>query len=213
MKKINKLTNIKLIIFDLDGVLIDSKKNMQFAWNQVKKVHSINSSFKDYLKFIGLPFNNILKNLSIKNNHKSIFNTFKASSSSKFKLIKPYPYMKLILSILKKKNIKLGIVTSKDSYRTRKILKLYKVNNIDVVSPYTIKMKGKPYPDQLIHVLKKTNIKSINAAYVGDMYVDFLASKRAKMKFIFAKYGYGNNSNQYKHKISSLLDLKHLNYS
>ena len=113
MKKINKLTNIKLIIFDLDGVLIDSKKNMKFAWNQVKKVHSINSSFKDYLKFIGLPFNNILKNLSIKNNHKSIFNTFKTSSSSKFKLIKPYPYMKLILSILKKKTLNWALLHQK----------------------------------------------------------------------------------------------------
>ena len=28
---------IKLIIFDFDGVLIDSKKNMEISWESVKK--------------------------------------------------------------------------------------------------------------------------------------------------------------------------------
>ena len=32
-------------------------------------------------------------------------------------------------------------------------------------------------------------------AYVGDMPVDFLSSKNAKIKFIFAKYGYAKNKN------------------
>ena len=31
------MKNIKLIIFDVDGVLIDSKKNMQLSWEKLCK--------------------------------------------------------------------------------------------------------------------------------------------------------------------------------
>ena len=56
----------KLIIFDLDGVLINSKKNMENSWNFIKKEHNLKHSFNEYYKFIGLPFQEILKKLSIK---------------------------------------------------------------------------------------------------------------------------------------------------
>ena len=36
-----------LIIFDLDGVVIDSKKNMSYAWGKVKKKHQIKMGFKN----------------------------------------------------------------------------------------------------------------------------------------------------------------------
>ena len=35
----------KFIIFDLDGVIFDSKNNMRVAWNQVNKELEFNDSF------------------------------------------------------------------------------------------------------------------------------------------------------------------------
>ena len=37
-----KNLKFKFFIFDLDGVLFDSKKNMKKSWNSVKKKHKIN---------------------------------------------------------------------------------------------------------------------------------------------------------------------------
>ena len=37
---------IKLVIFDLDGVLIDSKPNMKFAWNMVRKKFNIKARIR-----------------------------------------------------------------------------------------------------------------------------------------------------------------------
>ena len=68
--------------------------------------------------------------------------------------------------------------------------------------------RGKPHPDQLKYVSKNAD-KAQNTIYVGDMYVDFLASKNAKMKFVFAKYGYGEIIKN-THKINSLSDLKYI---
>ena len=49
MKKTNKLA----IILDLDGVLINSKKNMEISWNITKKKFNLKSNFNDYFKEIG----------------------------------------------------------------------------------------------------------------------------------------------------------------
>ena len=35
MKKLKK----KFLIFDIDGVLVDSKKNMELSWSKVQKKH------------------------------------------------------------------------------------------------------------------------------------------------------------------------------
>ena len=39
------IKNIKLILFDLDGVIIDTKKNMQLSWKKVQKRFNLNISF------------------------------------------------------------------------------------------------------------------------------------------------------------------------
>ena len=52
---------IKLVLFDLDGVLIDSKENMRCAWI-VKKKFNLKQSFENYFKNIGLPFCYFKKN-------------------------------------------------------------------------------------------------------------------------------------------------------
>ena len=60
----------KLVIFDLDGVLIDSRENMKLSWNSLNKQFNLNLKFKRYLYYIGLPFEKILKNLGIKKHFK-----------------------------------------------------------------------------------------------------------------------------------------------
>ena len=54
-----------LYIFDLDGVLIDSKENMKMSWNYVQKIF-LNQNFDAYFSQIGKPFPKILKDLKIK---------------------------------------------------------------------------------------------------------------------------------------------------
>ena len=59
----------KLIVFDLDGVLIDSKSNMNAAWIAVMEKHNIQVTFEEYFQLIGRPFVDILSALSIAGDH------------------------------------------------------------------------------------------------------------------------------------------------
>ena len=42
---------IKHIILDLDGVIIDSKKNMEVTWMKTCNEHDLEEPFKSYFKW------------------------------------------------------------------------------------------------------------------------------------------------------------------
>ena len=194
------------IIFDLDGVIFDSKKNMEFAWSKTSKNFNLNISFSKYFSKIGMPFLKILKSLGIKPDQK-IYRCFKQASLKKINLITPYKHVIKELRFLKKKKIKFSIVTSKDLKRSKFLLNKYKINPTSVHCPNK-NFRGKPFPDQLLNSLKKNKIKAKDACFVGDTNIDFLAAKRAKIDFIFTKYGYGKNSKSYKYNISNFRQIR-----
>ena len=109
----------KLIIFDLDGVLFDSKKNMEISWKNVMKSFKIKKNFSQYSKFIGLPFEVILENLKIsKNDFNGISKFYNKISLKNQNKIKLYNNVRYTLKRLKKEKFKIGIVTSKNNIRT-----------------------------------------------------------------------------------------------
>ena len=197
---------IKLILLDLDGVLVDTKKNMNLSWNKVQKDFKISVSFKSYFQYVGMPFEKILKKLLIKKNINKIYNTYKAESVRNFNKIKLYTGVKKTLLNIPKKKVKLGIVTSKDKNRTKKLLKKFKINIRLIVSP-SKSMKGKPHPDQILKAIKISREKPSETLYVGDMLVDYKAAKSSGVSYIHAKYGYGKNNALYKKSITKFNDL------
>tara|TARA_B100000700_G_C14999481_1_gene835580 strand:+ start:372 stop:989 length:618 start_codon:yes stop_codon:yes gene_type:complete len=198
--------NIKLVLFDLDGVIFDTKTNMKMSWQKVQKVFNIKNSFNSYFKHIGLPFHVILKKLRIKGKINKINETYRKESIKKINNIKLYPGVKKTLEALNKRKIKLGIVTSKDRIRTLRLIKKFKVKISLVVSP-SKKLRGKPYPDQLLKAMKISKINSSKTIYVGDMFVDYKAAKNSSIGFVHTRYGYGKKKSLYKYSIGKFKDL------
>ena len=200
------IKNIKLVLFDLDGVILNTKKNMEMSWNKVQKDFKLKNSFNDYSKYIGMPFDKILKKLLIRNDFNKIRKTYQKESIQQFGKIKLYQGVIKTLKVLNKKKLTLGVVTSKDKFRTLKLIKKFKINIKLIVSP-SKKLRGKPFPDQLLKATKMAKINPINAIYVGDMLVDYKAAKSSNINFVHAKYGYGERYIFYKHTINQFKDL------
>jgi phosphoglycolate phosphatase len=180
----------KLCLFDLDGVILDSKKNMKVAWSHVNKIYKLNISFNKYFALIGKDFKEILKELGIEYKYFSgIEKNFKDKSISNFNIYKLYPKVRLILKILKTHKIKTGLVTSKDCFRTKKVLKKFSLK-FDEVRCSDGKLNSKPKPDKILSIIRKLKIKKKNTIYVGDMLVDKLTAQNAGVDYIHASYGY-----------------------
>lgn len=181
----------KLIIFDLDGVLFDSINNMKISWEFIKVKYRLKASFDNYIKHLGLPFEKILENLGINSDHSKLKNLYKFTSEKNLDLIVPFNYVLSTLDLLIKKNIRIAICTSKDLYRTKKILDKYFLKFDSIQADTKGKKNHKPEPDQILRIINKLEIEKKHSVYIGDTLVDYLTAKNANIDYLHAGWGYG----------------------
>jgi phosphoglycolate phosphatase len=180
----------KLVLFDLDGVILDSKINMELSWNEVCKEHNLSIKFEDYFSKIGRPFKDILDILGIKEGQDDIEKTFNETSIRLLDIVTFYNGVELVLNKLSGSGIKTGIVTSKNTLKTSKILELLNFE-FDIVQTPNNELQGKPEPDHILHAISELNMTAGDTLYIGDMDVDYQAAKSAKVDYIHALWGYG----------------------
>ena len=118
---------IKSVVFDLDGVLVNSLDAMEISWNSVKEKYSVNQSFHSYAKYIGLPFLEILKKIGIEENQDDIRNDYFGFARKNINKIEQYKDSSKIFQILNNNGIATGIITSKNSKNTNLICKKFKL--------------------------------------------------------------------------------------
>jgi phosphoglycolate phosphatase len=201
-----KLFKYNTVIFDLDGVLLDSENNMRTSWAITKKKFGLKCNFEKYAKFVGLPFIKILKKLNIKKNLNQIKEFYAKESIKNFNHFKVFKGVKKLLKYLDSNKIKYYIVTSKDKKRTKQIIKKFSIQVKSFHSPKK-GLRGKPYPDQLLECIKKNKIEISKSVYIGDTYFDYLSAKSINLDFIFVNYGFGKNKKIYKKVAKNVEEL------
>lgn len=193
-----------LVMFDFDGVLIDSERNMAAAWAAVQtKFDLFHIPFTKYFRHIGLPFQAILNILfqsakpSAPIDFAGIEETYFAESARNMHLVQLYPGAYDILVTLKANGFKLALITSKRLDSTERLLKQFAMSEMfDFVStPTSLQnsfcLRGKPAPDHLMYTMARLNEDPETSVYVGDMESDAIAANRAFVDYFHASWGYG----------------------
>ena len=107
------------------------------------------------------------------------------------KVVKPYPNVKPTLKKLKKKGLKLGVVTDAPVYKAWKRLNAMGLDDIfDVVIAFEDTKRQKPHKMPFKLALKKLRLKPKQVLFVGDWPErDIKGAKKVGMKTVFATYG------------------------
>ena len=180
----------KLVLFDLDGVLLDSRVNMEKAWGEVRQKTGLQVPFEDYFALIGRPFQDILNCLGITENLPEIEEAYMAASLYFLSNASFYAKTRETLQQLQAQGKLLGIVTSKDAVRTNAVISQLKLKFVTIqcpVAPY----RGKPAPDHLLLAMAEAGVDPKETVYIGDMDTDYQAAVRAGIDYIHASWGYG----------------------
>lgn len=173
---------IQAILFDLDGVLVDSLEawfklfnktlkhfgREEFTWQQFMQKVWGGPIERDAKEFFGT---------SVEDIKKFYFDNFDYFKEN----LKPFPNAKETLTKLKNKNLKLGLVTNTPRKQAIKLLEHLNLQSyFDVVVGGDEVEHGKPAPDMILLACKKLKIKPEDSTYVGDSNADMIAGKKAK---------------------------------
>lgn len=186
----------KVILFDLDGTLINSEdgiyESFDFARKELKMEFITKNDFK---AFIGPPidkiFSSIYKNSNNKNKFITIYrNHYDNKGFKKFSLKFSYEKIEKISS-----NYPIGVVTNKPSVSTNKILNHANIFQFfqEIVCRDSFNKKGNKVENLSKVVIKFVKINKFqkkNIFYVGDTLEDFKAAKKNNINFIGISDGY-----------------------
>lgn len=183
---------IKHVVFDLDGVLIDSLSAMEQAWTFSCAQLDLEVPFEKYAKLIGLPFPEILASLGIPPGLRTEL-THCYFNQDYHNQVREYEGVTKALEALQSAGIELSIFTSKPKTRTERLSeKFCWMTGITRVSPEDISSKrGKPAPDGLLELISLKEIDRAQTVFVGDMEPDRLCAESAGVLFCHAAWGYG----------------------
>ena len=177
---------IKCIIFDLDGVLIDSKRVHFDALNEaLSKINSkIKITFDEHLKiYDGLPTKDKLKIL----NNKKILNKKYNDKVYRFKqkltikeLNKQIIFNQKIFNIFKKLKKKYKIVIATNAVRKTCKIAIQKLKIAKYVDFFICNediSNAKPHPEIFLRILLKLNLKPKEAVVVEDSHYGRVAAQ------------------------------------
>lgn len=180
---------IKAIIFDIDGVLLDSYDATYIYYKQLGKLLNLKAPSKaDFHKrFYYQPTREMFR---ILNNIKNTTELNHKLEKARGKITSHLQFEKLIdgssetLQALQKK-YKLGLATSRSKTGLDRYLKFSKSKKFfkAIVGLEHVK-NHKPHPEPLLLAAKKLKVKPSEAVYVGDAPTDLLAARAAGMKSI-----------------------------
>lgn len=173
---------IKAILFDLDGVLIDSHDAWFKVFNHTRKKFKLPEiKIQEFDKHIwGGSIDReakiYFKNIEVKEIAEIYYNQL-----SKFKKdIKINPYAHYVLKNIKDKKLKVGIVTNSYKKPTLTLLDFHGMKNFfDVVIGGDEIEYAKPAPDGILKACKKLKISPEEALFIGDTKNDINAGKNA----------------------------------
>jgi len=191
--------DLKLVIFDLDGTLLDTTDEIHYVFNKVLTVNNLPlQSKKHYKDNIGNGIDHLLTKILPKDftgNYKSILSQAKELYSIYLnKKAKPFDGIYDVLDLLGEKNISIGIVTNKIHTLAERCVELFfnKYNIITIGAEYLYPKK--PAPDSALFLANKFNFQPANILFIGDSQVDICTAKNAKMLSAGVLWGNGSEA-------------------
>ena len=180
---------VKLVIFDLDGTLVNSDKTVIRILNTIRKDLTLPAlKSKDISFFLSLGGEEMISKI-IGNNldAKKYLGVFRQryledslGNENLFDGVVAY------LNHLKNKNIKMAVFTNKPKDLTNKTLKRHKISNYFnyVVTSDDLEFK-KPSPDGCYKLIEMSSIPSENIIMIGDSELDQKAANSASIPFYY----------------------------
>ncbi len=176
------LSGVKLVVFDIDGTLVDAYPAITDSVNHMlKRMGYPPQSLATVKRSVGWGVDGLVRKFVPEEQAAAALAIFRRHHDARLRRnIRVLPGVKALLPFLKRRGCVLAIASNRPAKFCRIILKTLGIGGYFkyVVCGDSVK-RAKPYPDMLKCILKKSGIRAGQAVYVGDMTVDIECGRAA----------------------------------
>ena len=188
----------ELIIFDMDGTLVNSSLTIANAINYVRQNLGFEAMEQEYiLRLVNdhtiNPAQTFYHAKAFDRDHERWFSEYYTKNHDKELVL--YDGIRELLEMLKGKGHALAVATN--AYRGSTIESLTHLEvheHFDAIACYDDVAQGKPHPDMLHKILDELGHSRDKALFIGDGPRDELASRRAEIDYIMVDWGFTDHT-------------------
>jgi phosphoglycolate phosphatase/pyrophosphatase PpaX len=185
------LSRARLIIFDLDGTLVDTLEPTFRSFQEaVAPVLGRTPSREEILERFGPADHQIVSDWVGPEHAKAAVERLYTCYETAFADSGPFPGIVELVRDLRAQGKLTAIFTGRGRVSTDAIVRGMRLNDLfDAIVTSDDVTLPKPAPDGLIKILEMLNLSAADAVYVGDTVKDLEAARKAKMLSIAALWG------------------------
>lgn len=189
----------KAAIFDLDGTLLNSARDLEEACNYALSKYNLpHVDSQSFTLRLGSGRRKLIESIVndfFDNGKKEIieefikyFNEYYDAHLSDY--TKPYEGINEGLKMLTENNIITAVLSNKPHEFTVKLVNYFFGNNVKYISGLQDGYKPKPDPKALLDIITDLGIRKEECIYIGDSEIDIRVSKNAGIKSLGVLWGY-----------------------
>ena len=183
---------IKLIIFDLDGTLVNAYRAVARSLNYaLQKVNLSSVDHETIRRSVGWGDRNLIKRFVPEKDLEKVLSIYRKHHQEALKTGTTFlPGAKGVLRRLSQKGYRLAIASNRPTHFTKIILRHLKIHGCFECVLCGDKVKHpKPAGDILKGILKKFSVQPSAALYIGDMTIDAQTGRNAGVKTVIVVTG------------------------
>lgn len=184
----------ELIIFDMDGTLVNSSLTIANAINYVRQNLGLEEMEQAHiLRLVNdhtiNPAQTFYNAKAFEPQHEKWFSEYYSNNHANELVL--YEGIDTLLVSLKEKGHTLAVATNAYRVSTLESLTHLQIDHLfDSIACYDDVAQGKPHPDMLHKVLDEVGYHASEALFIGDGPRDELASQRANIDYIMVDWGF-----------------------
>ena len=209
-----EILNIKssVIIFDLDGTLLNTIDDLGYACNYaLRQVGYPTFPISDYPAKVGNGINNLIRR-ALPENERTEENIQRVRTHfvpyynrHNCDYTRPYDAIPEVLSALKAQGHLLAVASNKYQAATERIVNHFFPNMFDVILGEREGIERKPNPQIVFDILSTFNITH-STLYIGDSLVDYQTARNAQVPFVACSWGFVSREQLIEAGIERIID-------
>ena len=208
-----------IIIFDLDGTLLNTIDDLGYACNYaLEKTGYPTFPISAYPAKVGNGINNLIRR-ALPEAERTEANIMRVReyfvpyyNEHNCDFTRPYDGMPEVLAELKAQGHKLAVASNKYQAATEKIVNHFFPGVFDVIFGEREGVERKPNPQIVFDILAILNDKMVNdknVNYIGDSLVDYETARNASVPFVACSWGFVAREKLVEAGISCIVDRPH----